>query len=209
MSYIITNDTELNNFKNFIKSNPEVPIVYVWCKNYYKVYYVGCTCQKGNKKIHYLNSHRILPKFKQIFENNEKLIIYLNYNEDSLITFFRPKLNKQKAGISLNRRNIRFPFKEYYLPEIDKDPYDIRPSYSILDKFKFFLEINNKIKNNELTIDENDIICKNYLVRSIICSLHFKYHTEVLTYIKNNYVDDFYRLRYDEFINSFEKLPTT
>lgn len=218
MSYItltkgtlsITNDTELNNFKNFIKSNPEVPIVYVWCKNYYKVYYVGCTCQKGNKKITYLNSHRILPKLKQIFENNEKLIIYLNYNEDSLITFFRPKLNKTSQGINLNRRHIRFPFKEYYSsPEIDKDPYDIRPSYRILDKFKFFLEINNKIKNKKLTIDENDIICKNCLVRFIICSLHFKYHTEVLTYIKNNYVDDFYRLRYDEFINSFEKLPTT
>lgn len=202
MSYIITNDTELNNFKNFIKSNPDVPIVYVWCKNYYKVYYVGCTRQKGNKKISYLNSHRVLPNFKQIFNNNEKIIIYLNYNETSLINFFRPKLNIIGVGIDLNRRHISYVLKKHYKsPKIDKDPYDIRPFYKTLDKFNFFLEINKK-----LTIDKNDIICRHYSVRAIICSLHFKYHTEVLTYIKNNYVNDFYRLGDDKFINSFKKL---
>ena len=94
MSFIITNFNEFDAFEKFCKDNPDKDLVYMWCKNYYKVYYVGVTQVKGTKKTKYLNHHHTLPSLYLIFNRGDKLVVYLNYKESSIINFFRPKLNK-------------------------------------------------------------------------------------------------------------------
>ena len=89
MSFIIQNESDLLKFTNWVKLNEKYDIVYVYCKSFLDVYYVGYTSQLGIKKINYLNKHRIIPGFKKVFADQNKIIIYLNYNEDALITFFK------------------------------------------------------------------------------------------------------------------------
>ena len=127
MSFIITNFNEFDAFKKFCKDNPDKDLVYMWCKNYYKVYYVGVTQVKGTKKTKYLTSHHTLPSLYLIFNRGDKLVVYLNYDERSIISFFRPKLNKIGGRDLGGHRSIPTrPFK-WRSPKIEHaDPCERR-----------------------------------------------------------------------------------
>tara|TARA_B100000768_G_scaffold82276_1_gene77941 strand:- start:333 stop:791 length:459 start_codon:yes stop_codon:yes gene_type:complete len=140
MSFIITNFSQFDAFKNFCKDNPDVNVVYMWCKNYYKVYYVGVSRVKGTKKTRYLTSHHTLPSLHIIFNKGDKLIIYLKYDERSIVSFFRPKLNKIGGQTIGGHRSIPTRPLPYSSPQIDSDPYE-RRIISYYSHIRFLEEI--------------------------------------------------------------------
>ena len=141
MSFIITNFNEFDAFKKFCKDNPDKDLVYMWCKNYYKVYYVGVTQVKGTKKTKYLTSHHTLPSLYLIFNRGDKLVVYLNYDERSIMSFFRPKLNKIGGRDLGGHRSIPRRPLGWMSPEIDPDPYDNRMYIPNWRRKKFLEEI--------------------------------------------------------------------
>ena len=196
MSFIIENESDLLNFKEWVKINPEHDIVYVYCKNYFKVYYVGYSSQYGTKKINYLNKHHTLPKLNEVFNKNDKILIYLNYSEDSIIKFFKPILNKNRGLVFRNKKNIEtIRFKEYDNPyktkTIDKLPEYFYEYYSlkynlnnkIYEKMYYvFSEIYNDILKDINIFELDTVGIKRDLGQMFFFNLP-KYHKKILLYI--------------------------
>lgn len=202
MSFIIENELDLLKFTKWVKLNPKCDIVYVYCKSFLEVYYVGYTSQNGLKKINYLNRHRIIPGFKKVFSDSNKIVIYLNYDEDALITFFKPKLNKN-SGKDINRRKIRkVNWEEYDMAYESKDFREFLPTYlrnhgeeygseyiSTAKLFNFYIDIYLfQFKN----IDFNLIIKNKWQISQILYNCLPRYHKQVLMYISKNiiYMDE-------------------
>jgi hypothetical protein len=192
MSFIIENESDLLNFKKWVKINPEHDIVYVYCKNYMKVYYVGYSSQYGTKKINYINNHRIIPKLNEVFNKNDKILIYLNYSENSIINFFKPNLNKNTGIVFKSKKNIEtISFQKYdnpYTKTIDKLPnylceyHSLRYLIKPIKIYYFYSEI-----YTDFLKDINFNIIDDYSVKYDLGQMFLfnlpKYHKKILLHI--------------------------
>ena len=96
----------LSDFEDF-KHYPTQPLCYVYYKNsLLDVYYVGYTIQNGYK---YLKNHHKMKRIDDIIKIYS-IQIYTKYDEDSLIKFFKAKLNKN-AGVGICGRKISKPIE--------------------------------------------------------------------------------------------------
>ena len=103
MGFTIKTISDFEEFKEFTTT----PLCYVYYKDsLLNVYYVGYTIQYGYK---YLKNHHKMKRIEDAL-NNYSIQIYTTYDEDSLIKFFKPKLNKI-AGIGICGRKIRKPIE--------------------------------------------------------------------------------------------------
>ena len=101
MGFTIKNMSDFEKFKDFTTS----PLCYIYYKDtLLNVYYVGYTIQHGYK---YLKNHHKLKKIEDALQTYT-IQIYTKYDEDSLIKFFKPKLNKI-AGVGICGRKMSKP----------------------------------------------------------------------------------------------------
>jgi len=101
MGFTIKTISDFEEFKEFTTS----PLCYVYYKDsLLNVYYVGYTIQYGYK---YLKNHHKMKRIEDAL-NDYSIQIYTTYDENSLIKFFKPKLNKI-AGIGICGRKITKP----------------------------------------------------------------------------------------------------
>ena len=101
MGFTIKTIFDFEKFKDFTTT----PLCYVYYKDSLRnVYYVGYTIQYGYK---YLKNHHKMKKIEDAL-NDYNIQIYTAYDEDSLIKFFKPKLNKI-AGVGICGRKICKP----------------------------------------------------------------------------------------------------
>ena len=93
----------LEDFELF-KDFPIQPICYVYYKGSLALnaHYVGFTTQHGYK---YLKRHHKMKKIDDVLNQGYSIQIYTKYNENSLIKFFKPTLNKG-SGTAKCGRNI-------------------------------------------------------------------------------------------------------
>ena len=98
MTLTIKTINDIDKLKLYALNNPRQPLCYVYYKNnllYPNVYYVGFTTQNCYK---YLKNHHKIKKITDRLNNGFSIQIYTKYNENDLITLFKPKLNIAKGN---------------------------------------------------------------------------------------------------------------
>jgi hypothetical protein len=193
MGITIKTISDFEKFKNFTTT----PICYVYYKDsLLNVYYVGYTIQYGYK---YLKNHHKMKKIEDVL-NHYSIQIYTTYDEDSLIKFFKPKLNKI-AGIGICGRKICKPltssvgeiigFKDIMVKRKKKENYNSVCEDIWENLFKTNHEINYihfgiikyiiEQKINELSINSKEYIIIHHPIFKTVNNENINNYSSVLT----------------------------
>ena len=147
MTLTIKTINDIDKLKLFAINNPNKPLCYVYYKNnllFKNVYYVGFTRQNCYK---YLNNHHKMKKLIDNINNGFSIQIYTKYNENDLITLFKPKLNIAK-GTGKCGRSIKGG-KLKTIGEITDSKYF---NYIKLNK-RYYRKLNNTYNNYQVIWD--------------------------------------------------------
>ena len=185
MTLTIKTIHDIDKLKLYATNNPRQPLCYVYYKNnllFKNVYYVGFTTQDCYK---YLKNHHKMKNLIDRLNNGFSIQIYTKYNENDLITLFKPTLNIAK-GTGKCGRSIKGG-KLKTIGEITDSKYF---NYIKLNK-KYSRKLNNTYNNYHVIWDNL------FINKELDVFINFNI---VLYIIKQNKIKNNYQFKNDDIL---------